>query len=141
MDLLTVVAHELGNAMGFAEDVHATDAVTSPLLGAGDRHLPGSGEGDGANQQSSAPLSWMPGFDTVAGYGNPVGNASIDWQSAANDGWNVKISPYASDRPAKSATPNAVGFLVKLFNKDRAVAQSASFDSLGHTLLGKNKGR
>jgi len=30
MDLLTVVAHELGNAMGFAEDPHATSAVTTP---------------------------------------------------------------------------------------------------------------
>jgi hypothetical protein len=42
MDLLTVVAHELGNAMGIPEDAGATDAVTSPILEAGARHLPGS---------------------------------------------------------------------------------------------------
>jgi hypothetical protein len=41
MDLLTVVAHELGNAMGFPEDARETDAVTSPILSAGSRHLPG----------------------------------------------------------------------------------------------------
>ncbi len=42
MDLLTVVAHELGNAMGFDEDAHETSTVTSPILRAGDRHLPGA---------------------------------------------------------------------------------------------------
>jgi Ca2+-binding RTX toxin-like protein len=41
MDLLTVVAHELGNVMGFPEDSLATSAVTSPLLSEGARHLPG----------------------------------------------------------------------------------------------------
>jgi len=45
MDLLTVVAHELGNVMGFPEDAHETAAVTSPLLGAGQRHLPSGEEG------------------------------------------------------------------------------------------------
>jgi len=41
MDLLTVVADELGNAMSFPEDARETDAVTSPILSAGSRHLPG----------------------------------------------------------------------------------------------------
>jgi Ca2+-binding RTX toxin-like protein len=44
MDLLSVVAHELGNAMGFAEDAAATDKVTSPLLAVGTRHLPEVGQ-------------------------------------------------------------------------------------------------
>ena len=57
MDLLTVVAHELGNSMGFAEDAHATGAVTTPLLRTGPRYLP-----DGSIVQ-------MTGLDGFGGSG------------------------------------------------------------------------
>jgi len=81
----------------------------------------------------------VPAFDIGAGFGGA--NATVDWQASLSDGWNVKLSPYASDRPAKSAQPNFAGFLVKLFNKDRGEAQDAGYDSLGRALLGKDKGR
>ena len=34
----------------------------------------------------------------------------IDWQAEATGGWTVKLSPYASDRPITSKSPNFVVF-------------------------------
>jgi len=155
MDLLTVVEHEIGHVLGFDHgDVGSYDVMASILdpgvryavdairidAGAaahgGDLRLAVESSGWNAVQAAAAGL---PSFDLGSGPSN--GNGGIDWQANSSDGWKVKLSPYASDKPAKSVSPNFAGFLVNLFNKDRGEAQSAGYDSLGRALLGKDKGR
>jgi hypothetical protein len=58
MDLLTTVVHEMGNAMGFAED--AGDDVAGVTLKAGERRLPEPAESVG-ERQNSATLSHQDG--------------------------------------------------------------------------------
>ena len=137
MDLLTVVAHELGNAMGFAEDAHATDAVTSPLLGAGDRHLPGIAATSGDAQQGAS----APAFDPYPGYTGVEVSTGIDWQDGgASDGWDIKLSPYDTSKPVKGAPGVAPFDLNLLAQKAAAGKLGAEFDSMGQALLGKGKG-
>jgi hypothetical protein len=69
MDLLTVVAHELGNAMGFAEDARATELITSPILAAGDRNLVYGIEAGERHEASDDRES-------------PRGQARIDWNAS-----------------------------------------------------------
>jgi hypothetical protein len=143
MDLVTVVTHELGHLLGFDHGDAGAIPVMHEELDPGVRYLLAAGESapeaQPVAQARSTFAGGVPGFDIGAGYGGA--NAAVDWQASSSDGWNVKLSPYDSDKPAKNASPNFAGFLVKLFNKDRGEAQAAGYDSLGRALLGKDKGR
>jgi len=158
MDLLTVVAHELGNSMGFAEDAHATAAVTSPMLGAGERHLPGA---DGA--LDAAPVAPMgdqkllkmamqaaafeaaqwkigaaghpgPSFDFDTG-SNAVGaSGGIDWQARSAAGWGNGLSPFGGGSGSWSSN-NISEFLMRtLGSKDQTAADDDGYDSMGRSL-------
>jgi hypothetical protein len=145
MDLLTVVTHEIGHVFGFDHDDAGSIAVMDDDLSAGVRYvLAASSSAPQARPAVEAQNPFaggMPGFDLGAGYGGIGVNAGIDWQADSSGGWKPKLSPYALDKPAKSASPNFASFLVNLFNKDRGEAQGAGFDSMGRALLGKDKGR
>jgi hypothetical protein len=145
MDLLTVVTHEIGHVFGFDHDDAGSIAVMDDDLSAGVRYvLAASSSAPQARPAVEAQNPFaggMPGFDLGAGYGGIGVNAGIDWQADSSGGWKPKLSPYASDKPVKSASPNFASFLVNLFNKDRGEAQGAGFDSMGRALLGKDKGR
>ena len=127
--------------MGFPEDAHATDAVTSPFLGAGVRHLPETEQVNGFDQQNAAVASppSAPGFDAYAADAGVGTYGGIDWQSAASDGWSISFSPYDTGRPAKNASSIAP-FDVSLLAKKAPDKQVAEFDSMGRALLGERGG-
>jgi Ca2+-binding RTX toxin-like protein len=142
MDLVTVVTHELGHLLGFNHADAGAIPVMRDELDPGVRYVLKMEANAPEAQSAAAPQGTFAAgvpFDIGAGMGGT--NATVDWQAASTNDWKFKLSPYASDKPVKSASPNVVGFLVKLFNKDRGEAQSASYDSLGRELVGKDKGR
>jgi Ca2+-binding RTX toxin-like protein len=142
MDLVTVVTHELGHLLGFDHGDAGAIPVMREELDAGLRYLLEASGTAPATQPAAAVQSafagGVQGFDLA---GNGGANVTVDWQANSGDGWNVKLSPYAPDKPAQSASPNFAGFLVKLFNKDRGEAHGGGYDSLGRALLGKDRGR
>jgi hypothetical protein len=143
MDLVTAVTHELGHLLGFDHGDAGAVPMMREELDPGLRYQLAASESAPEAQPAAAAGSpfagGVPEFDLGAGYSGP--NAAVDWQASSSDGWSVKLSPYASDKPAKGASPNFADFLVKLLSKDRGETQSAGYDSLGRALLGKDKGR
>ena len=95
MDLLSTVLHEMGNAMGFAED-HGQD-VTGMTLSAGERRLPGDFDAMAFNlkSESASPAHGAASPWTATGspadiHTPPAGKtasapASIDWTQGANN--------------------------------------------------------
>ena len=75
MDLLSVIAHEMGNVMGFPEDAHETTALTSPTLRAGtrlDAHVGtdaevGASQSGGGEAGRLRTLEWDSRGDLFAG--------------------------------------------------------------------------
>jgi hypothetical protein len=114
MDLLTVVAHELGNVMGFAEDVRATDLITSPYLSAGDRYLP---DGSSSILAETGSVEATPGarasanlFLAVMGEsdGSARSQSLIDWNVDINA--LVRVSPYGAASGKTAVKPLFPGF-------------------------------
>jgi len=127
MDLATVVAHELGHLLGFGHDDAPANPVMRDTLDAGTHYALDAG-------------AWAPAAQPAAhAHGAPMidfgSSFAIDWQAGSSDGWAVKLSPYAPDKPAKSAAANFTGFKVQLLDKPKP------FDGLGRALLGKDRGR
>ncbi len=121
MDLLTVVAHELGNAMGFAEDPHATSAVTTPFLQTGARYLPdgsiaqtaGLGDFSGAGVFQQSLLQRDSGFRlevrSPASTRETVSRVFVDWDHVLRNGLAAGASSAAWQRqqlePESPASP------------------------------------
>jgi hypothetical protein len=145
MDLLTVMMHELGHALGFG-DGEPGYAVMDQDLESGVRYAlsaDGSTGSTGTAQpgagQAAPSAGGMPAFDPLyAGLGGMGPHAGIDWQGEASGSWRVELSPYALPKPLQPVTANLAQFEVKPL-KGQASAQDAGFDSLGRALLGKGK--
>ncbi|MGA8049240.1 MAG: calcium-binding protein [Burkholderiales bacterium] len=134
MDLLTAVEHELGHLLGF--DHTSPLAVMRESLDPSVRYTLDTAP---LQEENAEPAATRPAFDTYAGYGNMGVDAPIDWQASTSGGWEVKLSPYDTGRPAKNGSPNLTGFDVKLLDKEQGRTQPADFDGMGKTLLGKDK--
>jgi len=133
MDLLTVVSHEIGHALGFDHDDGL--AVMSDELDAGVRYvLEPSSAGSGTQTTSGA----LPRFDFDLEVGGS--KATVDWDAPPAKGWGSTLSPYAPPSASKSASENFVDFLSKIF-KGRGATQGDGFDEMGRTLLGKGDDR
>ena len=135
MDLATVVTHELGHLLGFGHDDASANPVMRDTLDAGMRYPL-----DAGTHYALDAGAWAPAAQPAAhAHGAPMidfgPSIAIDWQAGSSDGWAVKLSPYAPDKPAKSAAANFTGFKVQLLDKPKP------FDSLGRALLGKDQGR
>jgi hypothetical protein len=157
MDLLTVLTHEIGHALGFGDD-DARHGVMDARLESGTSYVvdrqdpqPGYyriGDRDLLALGVQAPRldaddAWnagLPGFDL--GYGMGAGRSgSIDWQAQAGDGWSTAYTPYAPAKSGKGVVQNVSDFLVKLAKGGTEAAANGGFDSLGASLFGaKGKG-
>jgi hypothetical protein len=144
-----VLMHELGHAIGFADN--QAYAVMDEDLEPGVRYLLDELGLDGdpdqpIDDQALAALAAraaersgsLPSFDLDFGTPQAGAGARIDWQAGEGSGWSSGYSPYAA--PEARSGGNFADYLVKLFRgKD---AGGDSYDSLGKALLGsKDKGR
>jgi hypothetical protein len=155
MDLLTVMMHELGHAIGFDDD-HPDYAVMSEGLEPGVRYLldavgfdadPDQPISDRALLQLAAKAARLeasggiPDFGPAAGPGAGV-HASIDWQAPSGENWGIRYSPYASPaKPGQGPLANFSDFLLKPFRAESAPAADAAYDSLGRDLVGSGAGK
>jgi Ca2+-binding RTX toxin-like protein len=140
MDLVTVVAHELGHALGFDHDDADRYAVMHEDLHPGMRYLL---EAAGVDVHPDSPISDATlmqlakkavelNFDLGA-LGAGVSNASVDWHAGTDVNWDASYTPYKSVKDAKAPAPNFADYLVK-------VAPSEGYDALGKALSGAKKG-
>jgi hypothetical protein len=133
MDLLTVVEHEVGHLLGFEHSDANTFGVMHEDLPAGTRYLLASGSTAPGAQAPSAP----PAFDATAAWEGAVAATGVDWQAESNGGWEVKLSPYDTGKPA-AGDSNLAPFDQDLLAKLDAHKQGADFDRMGQDLLGSN---
>jgi hypothetical protein len=133
MDLVTVVEHEIGHLLGFDHADAGAFAVMHEELDAGVRYLLASGSTAPAAETPAA----APAFDAYADWGGVGASAGIDWQAESKGGWEVKLSPYDTGKPARG-TSNITPFEVDLLAKYGAAKQGGEFDSMGRELLGKD---
>ena len=152
MDLLTVMLHELGHVIGFADNEPGY-AVMDEDLEAGVRYLldavgfdadPDRPISDATLMQLASKAARMEDKGELAfdlDTGSPVsGGGSIDWQAPSGENWGVRYSPYASCKSISSASGNFSDFLFKIF-KGSDAGGSAGYDSLGNDLLGAKDGK
>ena len=135
MDLVTVVEHEIGHLLGFEHGDAGTFGVMHEDLPAGTRYLLAPESTAPQPQAPSAP-SAPPAFDAYQAWGDPGIGAGIDWQAESNGGWEVKLSPYDTGKPATGGS-NLMPFDQDLLAKLDAHKQGADFDRMGQDLLGK----
>jgi len=143
MDLLTVLMHELGHAIGF-QDNAAGYAVMHDDLEPGVRFLLDELGLDGdpdqpvsdqalaalaARAAERAPQGPSFDFDLAAPQGGT--RAGIDWNTSG--GWSTGYTPYVAPEP--KASSNFADYLLKMFKRDDGAAE---YDSLGKSLTGKN---
>jgi hypothetical protein len=153
MDLLTVMMHELGHAIGFSDNEPGYSVMDEDLE-AGVRYLldvagfdadPDRPISDAALMQLASKAARLQdrgelSFDLNAG--PAAGSAgSIDWQASAGDNWGVRYSPYASGKASQSASANFSDFLLKMFKGGGDASASGGYDSLGSDLLGSKDGK
>jgi hypothetical protein len=152
MDLLTVMMHELGHAIGFSDNEPGYSVMDEDLE-AGVRYLldavgfdadPDRPISDAALLQlasNAARLQDRGGLSFDLNAGPTAGSGgSIDWQATAGDNWGVRYSPYASGKASQSASTNFSDFLLKMF-KGGGASTSDGYDSLGSDLLGSKDGK
>jgi len=143
MDLLTVLMHELGHAIGL-QDGAAGYAVMDEELEPGVRFLLDELglEGDPDQPVSDQALAALaaraaerspqgPSFDFDLAAGQGATRAGVDWGSSG--GWSTGYTPYVAPEPKTSS--NFADYLLKLFKRDDG---AAGFDSLGKSLTGKD---
>jgi hypothetical protein len=129
-DLVTVVAHELGHALGFDHHSDERFPVLRDELDPGMRYAftaaaPASETGRLLAQPAAAAMPSY-GFDMAGGQGPSV--AVVDWQASAGGDWGAQLSPYASAKTAPKLAPSIAPF-----------APPLPFDGMGKALLGKGK--
>jgi hypothetical protein len=144
MDLVTVVAHELGHLLGFDHGDAGAMPVMVEDLDPGVRYGLASGAGAGGTKPVQVQLAAAPAVQSASGVlafdldalmkGAMGSNASIDWNSAGFGSLGVELSPYAPPKPAKYASLNLADFVMK---PAKGAAQEAGFDSMGRALLGE----
>lgn len=147
MDLLTVVMHELGHAIGFT-DGGTGYALMDEDLDPGVRYLLdelGLDELDPDQEIDDAVLASLaakaadkagniPAFDFDLAQPQVGVRSGIDWQS---DGWSTSYTPYAApERPSSggSSSSNFADYLVKLFK-----SSDGGYDEMGKSLNKKAK--
>jgi len=142
MDLLTVLMHELGHAIGF-QDNGAGYAVMEEELEPGVRFLLELDlDGDPDQPVSDQALAALaaraaerapqgPSFDFDLAAGQGATRAGVDWNSSG--GWSTGYTPYVAPEP--KASSNFADYLLKLFKREDGAAE---YDSLGKSLTGKN---
>ena len=154
MDLLTVITHELGHAIGYVDN-EPGHAVMDEDLEAGVRYLldkvgfdadPDRPISDAALIQLAAKAARLESakgglsfdFDTEVAAGS---NAGINWQASSGDSWGTRYSPFSSGKPSQGASANFSDFLLKLFKGGEAVSPASGYDSMGSDLLGAKDGK
>lgn len=106
MDLLSTVLHEMGNAMGFAEDTGHD--VTGMVLSAGERRLPGFAIDTPASPL--APSVFAPGLFapwTAVGGSGPVSSLTAGHTPAPTIDWTTEKT-YASHPGASDNSRDGV---------------------------------
>jgi hypothetical protein len=120
VDLLTVLMHELGHAIGFADN-EAGRAVMDEDLEPGARYLLELGL-DGDPEQPR-----VPAFDLGFGPAPSPASARIQWDADPAAPWSADYSPYAAPKRASTFSD----YVLKLSGEE-----DAGFDKLGKDLLG-----
>jgi hypothetical protein len=123
MDLLTVLMHEMGHAIGF-KDGETRYAVMHEELDPGVRFLLDDAP------RAAQRLPQEPSFDFDLAAGQGAMRAGVDWSSGG--GWTSGYTPYAAPEPG--AGSNFTDYLVKLFKRPNT---ETGYDSLGKSLIGK----
>ncbi len=154
MDLLSVIAHEMGHVLGFDHDDADRFAVMGDELDPGVRYLLDEIGFDGDPDQPISDLSLLQmakraaaleesmasnqtgkqpaAFDWGAGSG--VEGSSVDWQAQSGSGWETSYSPFNQGKTDKGAVGNFSDFLVKLVKGSDG---NTGFDKMGNELNGK----
>jgi hypothetical protein len=140
IDLVSVVEHEIGHVLGFEHSAADHFGVMTESLDLGLRYVLGRQAVASAPGIASSPAA-TPAFDPFDAVATGLPGATIDWQASAGDGWSTKLSPYASDKPKSSASPNFSSFATHQLGTDAKAASAGGYDRMGCDLLGKKLGK
>jgi Ca2+-binding RTX toxin-like protein len=136
-DLVSVVAHELGHALGFDHSQDERFPVMHDELDLGMRYAFTASAASEAGRLLVQPAAAaMPSFGFDGALGGQVSGLAVpivDWQGSAAGGWGMQLSPYAVPaQPLAADAQNLAEFVTKPL-------KATGFDGLGRALIGKGK--